>query len=228
MSNFRKDGSKPSQFPHSRRSFLKTATAAGLTSVAFAGLSSTLSARALAQDGMSTGTLTYGNAEPPTSNYWDPAAGFGLVDEQVASLVHDTLITLDEVGALQPSLATDWDVKSPNMVALTLRSDAKFHDGTPVTAEDIKASIDRLGDGVLAQSMVATPGINVKINSPTTIEVNSPTAFGVVLSVLAFIKILPKENIDNPDNFKLGLQGLVEWRIGGQARKGNGIVTTHD
>jgi len=26
-----------------------------------------------------SGTLTYGNAEPPTSNYWDPAAGFGLV-----------------------------------------------------------------------------------------------------------------------------------------------------
>ena len=34
----------------------------------------------------------YGNAEPPTANYWDPAAGFGLVDEQVASLVHDTLL----------------------------------------------------------------------------------------------------------------------------------------
>ena len=202
-----------SGFASTRRSFLKSALAAGLSATALAGLASVLPMRAFAQDGVPAGTLTYGNAEPPTSNYWDPAAGFGLVDEQVASLVHDTLIAFTEAGEMVPSIATAWELTSPTTVALTIREDAKFHDGTPVTAEDIKASIDRLGEGKLAQSMVVTPGIVANVTSPTTLEVVSPQAFGVVLNALAFIKILPKANIDAPDNFKAGALGSGPYKF---------------
>jgi peptide/nickel transport system substrate-binding protein len=209
-------------FASSRRSFLKAAAAAGLTSAACVALSSILPARALAQGGAPAGALTYGNAEPPTSNYWDPAAGFGLVDEQVASLVHDTLLAFDDAGKLNPSIATAWELKGDKAVGLTIRQDAKFHDGTPVTAEDIKASIDRLGEGKLAQSMVVTPGIAVNILSPTSIEVVSPQAFGPVLNALAFIKILPKANIDNPDKFKAGAMGSGPYKF--VSYTGNDVV----
>lgn len=211
-----------SAFASSRRSFLKAAAAAGLTGAAFAGFSSILPARVLAADGVPAGTLTYGNAEPPTSNYWDPAAGFGLVDEQVASLVHDTLLAFDEAGKLNPSIATAWELKGDEAVTLTIRQDAKFHDGSPLTAEDVKASIDRLGEGKLAQSMVATPGIKVDILSPTSIEVVSPQAFGPVLNALAFIKILPKANIDKPDAFKAGAMGSGPYKF--VSYSGNDVV----
>ncbi len=203
-----------SRRPHSlhRRSFLKSAAALGLSVPATMGISSVAGLRAFAQ-GAASGTLTFGNAEPPTSNYWDPAAGFGLVDEQVASLVHDTLIAFDENGELTPGLATEWSLVDPSLVTLTLRSDATFHDGSPVTAEDVKASIDRLGTGELAQSIVVTPGISVNILSPNEIEVVSPEPFGVILSSLAFIKILPKSNIDNPDNFAAGAMGSGPYRF---------------
>jgi len=197
----------------SRRTFLESAMATGLASSAIIGMASILPARVLAQDGVPSGTLTFANAEPPTANYWDPAAGFGLVDEQVASLVHDTLIAFDAKGNMTPSIATKWELTSDAAVTLTIRQDAKFHDGTPLTAQDIKASIDRLGKGDLAQSMVATPGINVNILSPTMIEVVSPTAFGVMLNALAFIKILPKANIDNPDSFKAGAMGSGPYKF---------------
>jgi peptide/nickel transport system substrate-binding protein len=196
-----------------RRSFLKSAAAAGLTGAAITGMSSVLPLRAFAADGTPAGTVTFGNAEPPTANYWDPAAGFGLVDEQVASLVHDTLIGWDENGKMVPSIATAWELKSPTTVALTIRGDAKFHDGTPLTAEDIKGSIERLGDGKLAQAIVATPGIKVNVLSPTSIEVVSPSPFGVILNALAFIKILPSANIANPDNFKKGALGSGPYKF---------------
>ena len=207
------DDARATRYAPTRRSFLSAALAAGLGSTAIAGLTSILPMRAFAQDGAPAGTVTYGNAEPPTSNYWDPAAGFGLVDEQVASLVHDTLIAFDETGAMKPSLATAWKLDGDTKVKLTLRTDAKFHDGAAVTAEDVKASIDRLGAGKLAQSMVATPGISVTIVSPTEIEVVSPTAFGVVLNMLAFVKILPKKNIDAPDSFKVGALGSGPYKF---------------
>jgi peptide/nickel transport system substrate-binding protein len=200
-------------FMASRRSFLKSALAAGLSGAAIVGLSSVMPLRAFAAGATPTGTLTYANAEPPTANYWDPAAGFGLADEQVASLVHDTLIAFDETGKMVPSIATAWEVKSPTLTTVTIRTDAKFHDGKPVTAEDIKASIDRLGLGKLAQAMVATPGITVNITSPTSLEVTTPKPFGVVLNALAFVKILPKANIDAPDNFKKGALGSGPYKF---------------
>jgi peptide/nickel transport system substrate-binding protein len=208
-------GKRPSLLKLTRRSFLGSAVATGLASSAIIGMSSILPARALAQGGAPSGTLTFANAEPPTANYWDPSAGFGLVDEQVASLVHDTLIAFDADGNMTPSVATEWKLTSDSTVELTIHQKAKFHDGTPVTAEDIKASIDRLGDADLglAQGMVVTPGISVNILSPTKIEVVSPTAFGVILSALAFIKILPKANIDNPDSFKVGALGSGPYKF---------------
>jgi peptide/nickel transport system substrate-binding protein len=221
MSDFSRDDNGAATM-FSRRSILKSAALAGLSAASVAALNSVLPMRAFAQGGTSAGAVTYGNAEPPTSNYWDPAAGFGLVDEQVASLVHDTLIAFDVEGKMQPSIATAWELVGDKQVNLTIRDDAKFHDGSPVTAEDIKASIDRLGEGKLAQSMVATPGIVANVTSPTTIEVVSPTAFGVVLNMLAFVKILPKANIDNPDNFKNGALGSGPYKF--VSYTGNDVV----
>ncbi len=45
---------------------------------------------------------------------------------------------------LEPELAESWIVSSDGMnVLFRLRKDAKFHDGTPVTARDVKWSFDR-------------------------------------------------------------------------------------
>ncbi|MBN9260900.1 MAG: ABC transporter substrate-binding protein [Hyphomicrobium sp.] len=41
-----------------------------------------------------------------------------------------------------PELAEAWDLK-PNSVTFKLRKNAKFHDGTPITAKDVKWSFDR-------------------------------------------------------------------------------------
>lgn len=193
------------RFAPSRRGFMMGATALGMSSV--------LPLRARAQSGAASGAIVFGNAEPPTANYWDPAAGFGLVDEQVGSLVYDSLLAFDESGDIGPGLAVDWEMTSPTVVALTLREGVSFHDGSPLTVEDVKASIDRLGQGGLAQSMVVTPGITVNVLSPTEIEVVSPESFGVILSSLAFIKILPKANIDNPDNFNGAANGTGPYKF---------------
>lgn len=43
---------------------------------------------------------------------------------------------------LEPELAESWDL-TPTSVTFKLRRDATFHDGSPVTAEDVKWSFDR-------------------------------------------------------------------------------------
>ena len=58
-------------------------------------------------------------------------------------LVYEPLINYAQSGELQPGLAESWKVEPGNKaITLTLRDDAGFSDGTPVTAKAVKTWID--------------------------------------------------------------------------------------
>lgn len=68
------------------------------------------------------------------------------------SAVYDVLVGQDEQGRPAPALATAWEPDEEARVwALTLRTDAVFSDGRPVTAEDVLYSLQRL-DELAAQN----------------------------------------------------------------------------
>ena len=49
-----------------------------------------------------------------------------------------------DINKLEPELAESWRIaQDGNSVTFKLRKDARFHDGTPVTAKDVKWSFDR-------------------------------------------------------------------------------------
>jgi peptide/nickel transport system substrate-binding protein len=91
------------------------------------------------------GTLTYGMA-----------GGFDTLDVtattftrvgRIALHIIDPLVWAVAPGQYAPGLATSWTV-SPDAMAYTfnLRQDVKFHDGTPLTAEAVKVTFDRIVD----------------------------------------------------------------------------------
>ena len=52
---------------------------------------------------------------------------------------HGYMIRTDENRAFVPGIATDWKVSEDGKTwTVTIRDDAVFHDGTPVTAEDVE------------------------------------------------------------------------------------------
>jgi len=54
-------------------------------------------------------------------------------------------VTMYDFTKLEPELAESWQVAPDGMsVVFKLRKNAKFHDGTPVTAKDVKWSFDRM------------------------------------------------------------------------------------
>ncbi len=57
-------------------------------------------------------------------------------------LMFDTLVTVDESGRIQPSLATSWQTSSGNQRwQFRIRRGVTFHDGTPLSAEIAAASL---------------------------------------------------------------------------------------
>src|SRR5262245_7758704 len=68
----------------------------------------------------------------------DPAKISDYTDYMAAVNLYDGLISVDSKGNLIPELAESWTV-SPDAreVTFKLRADAKFSDGSPVTAADV-------------------------------------------------------------------------------------------
>src|SRR5688572_23284739 len=91
------------------------------------------------------GVLTIGRREDGTT--MDPIKTAQNVDFWVFSNVHDVLVRVDKTGTkLEPGLAESWEV-SPDGLTYTFNiRDAKFSDGSPVTAGDAAFSLLRIRD----------------------------------------------------------------------------------
>jgi len=72
-------------------------------------------------------------------------------------LVFSGLVSLDPDLKLRPELAASWEV-SPDGTVYTfhLRANAKFHDGRPVTAQDVVSSWERAADPATGSDTVLT------------------------------------------------------------------------
>src|SRR5690606_11544816 len=67
----------------------------------------------------------------------DPRVYRNSTDTRVHSLLYSGLVRLDKDFQPQPDLALSWEWTDPTTAVFQLRKDAKFHDGTPITAEDV-------------------------------------------------------------------------------------------
>jgi peptide/nickel transport system substrate-binding protein len=160
-----------------------------------------------------TGTIIYGQAEPPTSAQWDDQTVFGLVDFQVASLVQDSLWEADETGKLIPRLATEWNWLDEKTLEVTLRQGVKYHDGEDFTAEDVKATLDRVStDTELAHNLFWAP-VETEIVDDYKVKISSDPPFGPMVPVLAATSMLPKAWVADPEKFKTGDNGAGPFRF---------------
>jgi len=82
-------------------------------------------------------------AYPSYIRYYNPIMGTDGRSALVVSMVYDDLVTYDEDMNLAPWLATDWTVSADGLtITFNLVENAEWHDGVPLTAEDVKFTID--------------------------------------------------------------------------------------
>jgi len=182
---------KRSSIQLKRRSLLK---AASLTPIAASVL---MTGEAAAQD--KKDTLIMANEFGP--NMLDiHGLGANRPSYGVAWNAYDRLITygkkklpdgtnMYDYTKFEPELAERWKMDPDGMgVTFSLRKDAKFHDGTPVTANDVKWSFDR------ALAMGGFPTFQMKAGS-----LEDPAQFKVVDNHTFHIKFIRKDKLSMPD-----------------------------
>ncbi|MCR1785697.1 ABC transporter substrate-binding protein [Nocardioides carbamazepini] len=134
-------------------------------------------------------TLTFGvDGTVPSI---DPVlADNSTVDQSVVPM-YESLVDYDPDGTLQGRLATDWTVaEDAHSVTFTLRDGAAFHDGAPVTAEDVKYTFDRakaLGVGV---AQFLSDYESAEVVSDTEIKINLLSPSSLFLGGLAKVYIV--------------------------------------
>lgn len=77
----------------------------------------------------------------------DPHRTGAAVTSSVLRQATDPLIRKNFDGEFVPGLATEWSISEDGLTwTFKLREDVKFHDGTPLNAEAVKANFDRILD----------------------------------------------------------------------------------
>src|SRR5580698_10427321 len=118
-------------------------------------------------------------------------------------MVYDTLLAEDSNFKIQPQMA-EYKISDDKLTyTFTLRDGLKWHDGTPVTAEDCVASLQRWGkvDGMGQKLMDFTASIEATDAKTITLKLKEP--YGLVLesigkpsSLVPFM--MPKRMADAP------------------------------
>jgi peptide/nickel transport system substrate-binding protein len=147
----------------------------------------------------SGGTLIFArNQEPGTLN------PIGANDNGAIFIINQVCDGLVQVGDSPTpiaALAEEWTTSTDGLTwTFKLREGATFSDGTPVTAEDVKFSLDRWADQDINAnySGIAGAADTVSIVDPSTIEITLERPDGAFLDALAMFvaSIVPKAAVE--------------------------------
>ncbi len=132
----------------------------------------------------------------------DPHAATSEGAVMVLDQVYDTLVRLGDDLLPQPALADSWEVADDGLTwTFELRDDVVFHDGSPLTADDVVASLERVaGEGVDAGRLEVVEEIEAEDDHTVVLQLTEPT--GALLAHLGAsprLAIMPSEHLDADD-----------------------------
>ncbi|SLN72144.1 ABC transporter substrate-binding protein [Roseisalinus antarcticus] len=155
---------------------------------------------AMAQDGTLSVALAgdIDNFDPATNQLIAFQAAIG-------NTVFDPLIGYDADLNLVPRLAASWEVnEDATEFTLTLQDGATFHDGTPVTAEAVIASLQRSAElgGVIGTPLQRVTAFEAVDDS--TLKMTLEDSYAPFLTALTVVFILAPDSFDDATSAPIG------------------------
>ncbi|WP_435124328.1 ABC transporter substrate-binding protein [Halobaculum sp. D14] len=192
-----------------RRSFLAGAGAAGATALAGCSSGGDSTPTDSSGDGNTDSTPTSQPGASPSNTLnlaqvkspieFDPIILNDVPSDQVAIQMFEGLYTYDSGTGIVPELATGEPTVSEDGTTyeVTMTTDATFHNGEPVTPEDVKYSFEAPvaedTENASTFNMIDT----IEISGEDTLTFNLKYPYGPFMNTLAAGRIVPKEYREN-------------------------------
>lgn len=150
----------------------------------------------------------------------DPHRYNEVLTFSVLSNIYEGLTGIGPNGRVLPVLAERWENPDDVTWRFVLRSNAVFHDGRPLTADDVVASLERARTHPETEFSSYLVEIDqIRALDPTTVEITTARPYPILLNKLAFVMVVPADapiEIDEP--IGTGPYRLVDYVPDEQAR----------
>ncbi|TME70947.1 MAG: peptide ABC transporter substrate-binding protein [Chloroflexi bacterium] len=159
------------------------------------------------------GTYVEGVAGVP--QYLNPVIAATDVDQDVARLAFSGLTRYDRAGAIVPDLASAFHTESDGRIwTFDIREDATWHDGQPVTADDVVFTVRLLQDrGYVGPYSDAFRGVTVDKISMRSVRFTLPDVYGPFADSTT-VPLLPSHLLGNVPYAELSRQPFNASPIG--------------
>ena len=183
-----------------RRRILRAASAAGVVSVAGCTGGSDDTDGMGDEGGIPTEIVIGASSTPNTLNPIRARTSIGWI---MHNWMYSNLIQYDSNLELHGDIAEDWESNSAaDEFTFMLRDDATYHhNGEPVVASDVKATLDAIYDPAFASPGEGALGPieSVDVVDESTVTVNTGTSYSDLPKMMAekYPRIIPEEVIEN-------------------------------
>ena len=137
----------------------------------------------------------------------DPIWTTAYMSRNHGYMIYDTLFGTDEKAQIKPQMVESWSVSDDNrLYTFKLRKGLEFHDGKPVTSEDVVASLQRWGKRDAMGSALFQFVQRMDTPAPDTFRIFLGEACGFVLEALgkpsSNVPFIMPKRIAETDPFK--------------------------
>jgi peptide/nickel transport system substrate-binding protein len=163
-------------------------------------------------------TLRVANQGDATS--MDPHSLNESLQLSITGNVYEPLVGRDRKLGLEPVLATKWAQTSPTVWRFDLRKGVKFHDGAPLTADDVVFSFGRAaGEGSDMRGYTSSIKQVRKVDE-ATVEIETTASFPILPDVISLVYVMSKKwcednKAERPVDKRKGIENTASFRANG-------------
>lgn len=170
------------------------------------------------------GSVTEGVVGTP--RFINPVLATSNQDKDITSLVFSGLTSLDAQGTVQLNLASSITPSEDGLTyTVTLRDDITFHDGTPLTSDDVLYTVNLIQNPLIkSPHRIELEGVSVEKTSATSLVFTLKQPYPLFTRVLT-IGILPKHIWKNLTEEQFSLSDYNIHAIGSGPYKIESIVS---
>ena len=153
----------------------------------------------------------------------DPHVQWDTDSYTVYRNIFDNLVTRNAKGEIVPQVGKSWKYLNDNEIEFELESGIKFHDGTPLTAEDVVFTVKRIIDPAFKSPQLSQFNsiVDATVTGPNKVKLRTSSPYPALLAQLVKLSIVPEAYVKKAGNVEFnqkpigsGPYKLVNWQRG--------------